>query len=63
MGQKWFPCTPPRTLRDRYQNVPMDVNFNIFDVPKKKKWAKFGFEVFLYNRVKKNERFREWGVG
>ena len=34
---------PPRALRDWYQNVPQDVNFNILDVSKKITLAKFGF--------------------
>ena len=37
------PCGLPRILRDWYQNVPQDVYFDIFDVPKKITLAKFGF--------------------
>ena len=49
------PCGLPRILRDWYKNVPQDVYFDIFDVPKKIKLAKFGFltnfvQLRLYNR-------------
>ena len=37
------PCPPPSTVRDWYQNVPQDINFDIFDVNKKITLAKFGF--------------------
>ena len=36
------PCSLPRILQDWYQNVPQDVNVDIFDVPKKITLAKFG---------------------
>ena len=46
--------TLPRTLRDWYQNVPQDVNFDILDVPKKITLAKFGFlTIFVQPRDEK----------
>ena len=43
--------TLPRTLRDWYQNVAQDVNFDILDVPKKITLAKFGFlTIFVQPR-------------
>ena len=58
-----FTTSPPRALRDRYQNVSQDVNFDILDVPKKITWAKFGFlSIFVKPRDKK-WAFLGWGVG
>ena len=36
-------CPLPSTDHDWYQNVPKDMNFDIFNVPKKITLAKFGF--------------------
>ena len=56
LALKEFPGSlhPPRALRDLYQNVPQDVNFDILDVPKKITWAKFGFlSIFVKPRAEK----------
>ena len=58
-----FHSPPPRALRDWYQSVPRDVNFDILDVPKKITLAKFGFlSIFVQPRDEKRA-FLGWGVG
>ena len=46
-------CSLPSTDQNSYQNVPQNMNFDIFDVPKKITLAKFGFWPIMYNRVMK----------
>ena len=48
------PCPPPSTVRDWYQNVSQDINFDIFDVNKKITLGKFGFLTnYVQSRNKK----------
>ena len=55
------PCPPPSTVQDWYQNVPQDINFDIFDVNKKITLAKFGL---LTNYVQpRNEKICIFGMG
>ena len=55
------PCPPPSTVGDWYQNVPQDINFDIFDVNKKIPLAKFGF---LTNYVQlRNGKISIFGMG
>ena len=55
------PYPPPSTVRDWCQNVPQDINFDIFNVNKKITLAKFGF---LANYVQPcNEKISISGMG
>ena len=54
-------CPLPSTYQDWYQNVPQDMNFDSFDLPKKITLAKFGF---LTNYVQPHdERISISGMG
>ena len=57
------PCGLPRILRDWYQNVPQDVYFDIFDVPKKITLAKFGFLTNFVQPRDEKMSISEMGVG
>ena len=63
MGQKWFPCTPPRILWDWYQNVRKCLYFYVWGCHHNIKWAKFGFGALLYDHRNGLERCRDgvWG--
>ena len=57
------PCGLPRILRDWYQNVPQDVYFDIFDVPKKITLAKFGFVTNFVQARDEKMSISEMGGG
>ena len=54
---------PPRTLRDWYQNVAQDVNFDILDVQKKITLAKFGFLTIFVQPRDENRSVSGMGGG
>ena len=57
------PFPPPSTIRDWYQNVPQDINFDIFDVNKKTTLAKFGFLTNYVQPCNEKKSISGMGVG